>query len=171
MGSVSFAKLNRVPSPERRLTLDESTTSWLQLVERWGVDGSAYWLPFSDATPRGRVDCYWVDDVGAYVGMLREIARQLGHSRIIELHEGGPQDPAILKHTTWDAEVDLVEWEPRYVGLERYSTPPTFDWLVYASHEGTLAVAGDALAEQVAVEPRGLSPLESLDERIPHPRD
>jgi hypothetical protein len=147
------------PLPERRLSESESTSIWLDLMDRWGADGTA-WVPISPQIPAGPVDCYWVEDEDASTAELRRLAQDLGHETIFELHEGGPRDPATLpRGVPWDAEVSVKDWDPSYVGLERYSTPPSLDWLVYASHEGTLTVAGAPIVDLLGSDSPGLRPF------------
>ena len=52
-----------------------------------------------------------------------------------ELREGGR-----------DCVVDVATVEPRYTGAEGFFTDEHHDWIVYATHEGTIALTG-TLAE------------------------
>lgn len=47
--------------------------------------------------------------------------------------------------TDADCELDLEIFEPAYTGAEGFWTDRSFDWLIYASHEGSLTVAGRQL--------------------------
>ena len=44
-----------------------------------------------------------------------------------------------------DCELDLELFEPVYTGAEGSWTDSSFDWLVYASHESSVTVAGARL--------------------------
>jgi hypothetical protein len=47
--------------------------------------------------------------------------------------------------TDTNKEIELEQLEPLYTGAEGYWTDGTFEWLVYASHEGSVTVAGERL--------------------------
>ena len=67
---------------------------------------------------------------------LRDALSELGVSRLWELRE---------LDTDTNKELDLAALEPLYTGAEGYWTDATLDWLVYASHEGSVTVAGERL--------------------------
>jgi hypothetical protein len=47
--------------------------------------------------------------------------------------------------TDTDREIDLALLEPVYTGAEGYWTDASLNWLVYASHESSVTVAGQRL--------------------------
>jgi hypothetical protein len=72
--------------------------------------------------------------------LLREALSGSGVSRVFELHEFGPDEP--------DYEIELSVFEPGYRwGGEQYCTRAGVDWVVYASHESSITVAGDWLLQ------------------------
>lgn len=72
------------------------------------------------------------------VGLLRESLARRGVSTVVQLHEFGPPD----------YEIGVSIFEPRCEGgNEQYSTSESLDWLVYASHESSITIAGGWLAD------------------------
>lgn len=138
MREVSEEELARVESlPFRRtLTSDESPRLRNELKTRWGVEGHWYPLDRSDSAepPENAVafgaDPFFSAEVQA---RLRDILAGLGVSRLWELRE---------LDTDADCELDLALFEPVYTGSEGYWTDNSVDWLVYASHESSVTVAG-----------------------------
>jgi hypothetical protein len=128
------------PLPLRRtLSAEESARLWRELENRWGVKG--YWYPLDRALdadpPRDAVafkaEAFDKDDVQA---RLREALGELGVTRLWEVRE---------LDTDTDKEIELASFEPIYTGAEGYWLDASFEWLVYASHESSVTVAGDRL--------------------------
>jgi hypothetical protein len=128
------------PLPFRRtLTAEESRRLWSELEARWGVEG--YWYPLDrpdsaqppqDAVALG-ADPFFDVEVQA---RLRDVLAGLGVSRMWELRE---------LDTDADGEIDLELFEPVYTGAEGFWTDGSLDWLIYASHERSVTVAGARL--------------------------
>jgi hypothetical protein len=129
------------PLPFRRtLTEEESASLWHELERRWGVKG--YWYPIDraqDAPPPAHTVAF---DSDPFHGeelerLLRDVLSSLGVVRVWELRE--------QLGTDMDKEIELGILEPVYTGEEGFWTDGSFDWLVYASHEGSVTVAGSRL--------------------------
>lgn len=145
MRRVSNEELARVePLPYRRtLTEAESTRLWKELEERWGVDG--YWYPLDrppDAEPPPHTKVF---TAGPFLEPelqedLRRALAELGASRVWQLRE---------LETDTDNEIELALLEPVYTGAEGYWTDASFSWLVYASHEDTVTIAGETLLREL----------------------
>jgi hypothetical protein len=129
------------PLPFRRtLTADESKHLWSELRTRWGIEGF-YWYPLDRPDtvepPQNSValgaDPFFDAEVQA---RLRDVLAGLGVSRMWELRE---------LDTDADCEIDLELFEPIYTGAEGFWTDGSLDWLIYASHESSVTVAGARL--------------------------
>ena len=124
------------PLPLRRtFTKEESDRIWAELKAKWEV-GCDYWYPLkSKELPPGILAFhtdYFDDNKEA---ILRELLARRGIERIWELREHGDDD----------RELELALFQPRYNGAEGYWTSAESDWLVYASHESSITLAGDWL--------------------------
>jgi hypothetical protein len=128
------------PIPHRRtLGVRESAVLWERLAERWQIHDH-YWYPLAgDAHTRFAVLAVWADDFNAQVPLVafQGLFRDCGVRRVWNFHELAPGEP--------DCEIDLVLMEPFYGPSEQFWTSAEMDWLVYASHEGTLTFAGEWL--------------------------
>ena len=121
----------------RRLRADESAHAWSELKRQWGVD--RYWYPVDrplDADPPPdtmafRSEAFLTTDVQA---RLRTIIASQGASRVIELREHDASGP--------DSEIDVALLEPIYTGAEGFWTDGSFAWVIYASHESSVTLAG-----------------------------
>jgi hypothetical protein len=72
--------------------------------------------------------------------LLREALGSRGISRVLQLHEFGPPEP--------EYEIELSILEPMYAsGGEEYCVSKELDWVVYASHESSITIAGEWLIE------------------------
>ncbi len=129
------------PLPYRRvLSSEESQRLGSQLNQRWGVDREDYWHPLiSEELPPSVVafDAHSVQEQ-VPLAALHDILDRRGIRRLWELHEYGAE-----------YEIDLELFAPVYTGSEGYWTAGEMDWLMYASHEGSLTIAGDWLIEEV----------------------
>lgn len=137
---VGEAELARVqPLPCRRvLGEDEDRAIWDRIRERWDVDG--YWYPLGE-TSRADVIAYADDAFQRAVGSegLRRILERRGVRRVWEIREFGPS-----------YEMDVVLLEPEYSGgAEGFWSAGEMDWLVYASHEGSVTIGGAGLMREV----------------------
>jgi hypothetical protein len=120
----------------RMLSTEESERLRDELKTQWGVEGCWYPLdrPLTAEPPANAVafsaDPFYSTDVQA---RLRVVLADLGVSRLWELRE---------HQSDANYELDLEIFEPLYTGAEGYWTDDSLDWLVYASHEGSVTVAG-----------------------------
>ena len=120
------------PLPYRRVLGDsESEQLWKDLRARWGVTGH-YWYPLSEPSPHTNVIAFhqelWKKRDGTSV--LLQAVQEQGIERCVLLREGPP-----------DYEIDSSLIDPTYRGDESFLTSD-FEWLVYSSHESSIAVAG-----------------------------
>lgn len=131
------------PLPYRRvLSTVESEHLWELLRTRWGVGDDHYWFPLREGDPPSNVVAFHEDFFSLRWGIetLKRALRDRGVDRVFQLQEFGPPDP--------DYEIDVSILEPIYAdGGEQYFTPEAADWLVYASRESSITIAGDWLME------------------------
>lgn len=120
------------PLPFRRvLTSEESKSLWSRIKGRWQIS-EGYWYPLADCL---------LSDVAAYETeafeealppeRLHAILASHGIGRLWELREYGPE-----------YEQDVSLFEPIYNGAEGYWSSGDLEWIVYASHEGSITVGG-----------------------------
>jgi hypothetical protein len=140
----TVANLNAVEAlPFRRvLTTEESKAVWSRLRERWQILDHD-WYPL--------VDCSLLH-VAAFKARafeeavphhrLKSIRASRGIARVWELREYGPE-----------YEEDVSLFEPFYNGAEGYWSSGELDWLLYASHESSITVAGWLLLNLKAIWP------------------
>jgi hypothetical protein len=140
---LSDADLARVePLPFRRVLKEaESARLWAELKARWAVGRHPMWYPFDrhesdEPPPNAQVfDMPRLDE--QFDPRLREVLAVLGVSRLWQL----TKEP--FEH---DYELDLALLEPVSSDLdETYWTDASFQWLIYASHEDTVTIAGAEL--------------------------
>lgn len=110
---------------------------WEALDSKWKTDGG-YWYPLrSETMPKGMLafhtDYFDEEKASGLAGVLADY----GVERLFELREGKQEG----------LELDLEFFYPLYTGLEGYWTSEKADWLVYASHESSITLAGDWLVE------------------------
>jgi hypothetical protein len=133
VSGLKLSDLNAVePLPYRRvLTTAESKSIWSRLRSRWEI-ADGYWYPL--------VECTLPDiiafDASAFNDavtdkQLQDVLSNRGIERVWELREYGPE-----------YEVDVSLLVPRYNGAEGYWSSPDLDWIIYASHEGSVTVGG-----------------------------
>lgn len=127
------------PMPSRRaLTAEESQSVWERVRLRWGMTGG-YWYPLQGDAPPDAV----AFDADAFetrvpASVLQRILGDQGVHHVFELREYGPE---------YELELALVS--PSYNGAEGYWSAGGFEWLIYASHEATITVAGGWLVRSV----------------------
>jgi hypothetical protein len=74
------------------------------------------------------------------LSLLHKALEMRGISRVFQLHEFGSFEP--------ECEIELSVPEPAYCGgREQYCMSEAVDWVVYASHESSITIAGDWLTE------------------------
>jgi hypothetical protein len=110
----------------------EGNDLWKKLQERWSVQPQGYWYPLSKRPPGLDViafhDELWRSREGTE--LLRRTLRDKGIRHCLILRENPP-----------DFEVEASLADPTYDGDESFITSD-FGWLVYASHESSITVAG-----------------------------
>lgn len=135
IGNISPEQINQVqPLPyKRRLSEFESKLVRAELKEYWNFE-YFYWVPLGgECSKKLLVFDEW--DMNPYK-LLNEIIFQLAPQRIYEIQEYGT-----------DYEIDVVEFDSD--GYEIAFTAKDYSWIVYSSHEGTLAVGGDWLISEM----------------------
>ncbi len=132
LGSLDAVKLALIePLPYRRVLAQlESEQLRQELSARWGAKG--YWYPLSKCDPQTNVVAFhqelWERRDGT--SLLLQATQERAIERCFLLLEG-PVDYEIAR--------SLVE--PIYGANESFLTSD-FQWLVYSSHESSIAVAG-----------------------------
>ncbi len=130
------------PLPFRRvMSSEESKKLWNQLKITWDI-GDGYWFPLKEGPIPPNMMAFHVDYFEKMNGaeLLQEALKTRAISRVFELHEFGPDEP--------DYEIELSILKPAYLwGGEQYCTEGGVDWVVYASHESSITIAGDWLTE------------------------
>jgi hypothetical protein len=126
----------------RVLTAHESSFVRAELKRRWNVTGG-YWYPLSDHRPleTEAFDAVAFDQDFPIEELRCELAGR-GVNRVFELQEIGGVD----------YEMEAGVFEPVYgMGGEAFWCSNEFDWLIYASHETSITVAGGWLLDCVKV--------------------
>jgi hypothetical protein len=119
------------PLPSRRvLTESESKQLRQTLAARWGVNG--YWYPLSQPDSRANVIAFHAE--------LWE-QRRATETLLRALEDRAIKKCFALLEGPSDYELDRVLVDPTYQGDEIFITSD-FEWLVYSSHESSVAVAG-----------------------------
>jgi hypothetical protein len=109
-----------------------------RLKERWGIE-PGYWFPLSDDRPddvEAFQDKHFESEVGTE--KLVSLLQARGVTRVWEIGEGNRR-----------YEVDVSHIEPYYFyggGEECFWGDDSFDWIIYASHEGSITIGGWLLA-------------------------
>jgi hypothetical protein len=123
--------------PNRRvLTAEESKSIWSRLRTRWQIP-VGFWYPLAECTVPGVV----AFNAGAFQEAvpperLQDILAAYGVRCIWELREYGPE---------YEQDVSLCK--PYYNGAEGYWSSGDMDWIIYASHESSVTIAGWLLPE------------------------
>lgn len=130
---MSGADLVVAPVGYRRVLGQGESAGWRRrLASRWGLRTLSWYPMLAEPVPEQvlvlREESMWD---GPGTGMVRQVLRDLGRRRVVELREYG---------TEYLVDIDL--FAPRYTGAEGVWTDETLDWLAFASHEGTVAFGG-----------------------------
>lgn len=123
---------------ERILPKSEADSLFLRIASRWGVNGG-YWWPLGGSRPphaEGFQDYFFEQEFG-YMA-FRRILSEHGVKCVFEFREDGE---AYV--------VSVAKIEPCYTGLEGFWSSDRFDWILYASHEGSVTVGGEWLLPAV----------------------
>ena len=125
---------------ERERMLPQSEADALRKRLTSACGGCAgYWWPMSGARPshaEAFQDYYFEHEFG--YDSLRKVLSEHGVTTVLEFREDGKC-----------YEVRAAFFEPRYTGLEGFWASGLFDWTIYASHEGSVTVAGEWLLPAV----------------------
>ena len=124
--------------PYRRvLTIAESDNVWASLESAWGIMARSYWYPLCE-TSVADIVAFRADDFHKFLPShaLRRKLADLSVDRVWELREYGPEYIE-----------DFELFEPCYNGAEGTWTAPGHAWVIYASHESSVTVAGTLLPE------------------------
>jgi hypothetical protein len=119
------------PLPSRRVLTEAESTKLRQLLaDRWGANG--YWYPLSQIESGMNV-----------IAFHEELWKQRRGIEILlrALEERGIDQCFALLEGPSDYEIDRALVDPTYQGDEIFVTSD-FEWLIYGSHESSIAVAG-----------------------------
>ena len=136
------AGISRVqPLPYRRtLSEVERTLLWEDLRERWGI--SDFWYPLTEPKPP-ETEAFMEDYFAAEVGIeaLKAILSAHGIERVFELRE--------FDHSP-EYQLDIEGFNPAYtINGEGYWFSADMDWVIYASHENSITIAGEWLLTEI----------------------
>ncbi len=138
---LTVATVQSVTSlPYRRtLLLPEEERFRREMERHWGV-GKGYWHPLiARDIPAGILAFQAAWFIYAVpIEQLRDILVGRGITRLWELRESSA-----------GFEIAIGLFVPTYTGGEGYWTSPGFDWLIYASHESSVTVAGEWLLAEI----------------------
>ena len=115
----------------RRLKPEEKAQIRKQLFEKWNYDGD-YWDPLVDNSPHPIVFVMKANLTDSDYDQIIAFIRANAKSRIFEVTEDGA-----------DAEIEFSLFHPDC--YETMYFDPTFDWVVYGSHESTITFGGTPL--------------------------
>ncbi|MEV0351087.1 hypothetical protein AB0H88_35340 [Nonomuraea sp. NPDC050680] len=121
------------PLPYRRVLMPaQSFERQKQLEQRWGLVGRSWHPMLAKPTPPDVLvltEASMWDEQG--LAQVRAALRDMSGGRVTELREYGA-----------DYLVDVEMFAPQYTGAEGVWSDDTLTWIVFASHEGTVAFGG-----------------------------
>lgn len=125
--------VNVGPLPYQRVLLEgESSTVWNQLHARWGLEPRSCWYPLAETS--------YTDLVAFNAECFRKSVPV--HALIRKLQALGVQRIWELREFDTEYEQDVELFFPDYNGAEGVWTSSEYNWVVYASHELSITVAG-----------------------------
>jgi hypothetical protein len=130
---MSIPDLEVEPLGYRRVLTPEESSDWrLRLEQRWGAQGTS-WHPMLTGSAPPDVLVLTAEAMDSRMGIarVRKALQTMGCTRVAELREYGA-----------DYLLDLDLFDPRYNFAESLSADDSLDWVVFASHEGTVAFGG-----------------------------
>ncbi len=143
--------------------MDELRRVWDRLNAQWNVTDE-YWWPLRNGNAPATVVAFHVD---WFDTEKIDYLRGLLMSRAVELVW------EVREFREWGCERPVSSLTPRYTGEEGYWTSPSMDWLVYASHESSVTLAGEWLTRSFRQRFRGCEretyqgPMSTPDRRGP----
>lgn len=143
IGKLRTLDLNGVePLPYHRvLNPEESKLLWERLARRWDLGGD-FWFPLRQGDPPPNAIAFHEELFSVRHGaeMLREGLIKHAIDHVFQLYACRPP--------SYDYELELSIFEPACTnGDEQYFTSKDVDWLLYTSHESSITIAGDWLAD------------------------
>lgn len=135
--NITVEQLDNVePLPYRRTLLEnEANAVREKLNKHWNFDGG-YWEPLTPCSPKPFVFYDKENLTKVDFKKIKEIVLSYPNSRIYEISE-----------TRYDYEIDKSEFEADC--YEIIYTDKNFEWIVYGSHEGTIAFGGEWLLSEL----------------------
>ena len=123
------------PLPFRRTLTQAERLGWRDHLGRTWNAGRGYWYPLNGRLPEAEHLVAVASELhaGCRMAELRDAMAERGVRRVFELRE---------HDVDASAELDVALFDPVYTMSEGYWFDRSSDWLVYASHENTVTVAG-----------------------------
>ncbi|MGH9533632.1 MAG: hypothetical protein ACRD2E_02105 [Terriglobales bacterium] len=123
----------------RTLDATEGRAAWERAAVRWGLRGNC-WFPLTEGEQPADVLVFHRELFGARAGakLLVEALAERGIQQVLHLHAWGPAND-------YETALSLLAMALG-VAMEEYFTAGEADWLVYASHESSVAIGGEWLA-------------------------
>ncbi|MEV4713839.1 hypothetical protein [Micromonospora sp. NPDC049374] len=130
---IAIPDLEAEPLGYRRVLTSAESSDWrARLQARWGVQATSWHPMLPGPVPPGvLVLTDAAVQTRAGIGRVRQALRAIGARRVIELREDG-----------LDYLLDLDLFVPTYNGAEGVWSDDSLDWVLFASHEGTVAFGG-----------------------------
>lgn len=134
---ITVEQLDNVdPLPYRRTLLEnEASTVRQELNKHWNFDGG-YWEPLTTCSPKPFVFYNKKNLNEDDFKKIKNIIIGYSNNRIYEISE-----------TRYDYEIDNSEFEADC--YEIIYTDKKFEWIIYGSHEGTIAFGGEWLLTEL----------------------
>lgn len=148
LGRENIPESEKLPY-RRTLSNDEIKSLWRLVEDRWGASRGEYYFPLKEPKKASLIAFPAASFESEFSPCrLQALLREASVDRIFELREYGEGNYLI--------DVDI--WEPCYDGAEGFWFSQSCDWILYASHEGTITIGG-VLAETISSEWKGSSQL------------
>ena len=138
MNSVSDVKSVEIFPYERIVYGQEGEEISECLLRYFDYDCEEYWYPLTERNFDGEVICYDAELIMQYMPRIS------GHLGLPERHVFTFGEAWSERYSYHCAEVDIIE---NYSGTEAVYFDKTYSWLIYFSHENTVAFAGNIVHE------------------------
>jgi hypothetical protein len=120
------------------LSKDQSTEHRKDLLTRWAWDGG-YWYPLKQKS------FPYLIGLDAFL-----LERMLPEEKIrILLQELAPNEVLLFHEHILDSVTTIGEMPHLYGWSEAFLSPSSFEWVVYWSHEDTIAFGGEAIVKAI----------------------